>query len=73
MVQQSTALVLGASRGLGLALTREWCEHGWHVTATVRTASNELAALGRGFPCSLKIETARAGCNRHPRPVVIAT
>jgi NAD(P)-dependent dehydrogenase (short-subunit alcohol dehydrogenase family) len=57
MVQQSTALVLGASRGLGLALAQEWCERGWHVTATVRMASKELEALGRRFPGSLEIET----------------
>ena len=57
MVHQSRALVLGASRGLGLALTQEWCERGWHVIATVRTASEELAALGRRFPGSVEIET----------------
>jgi NAD(P)-dependent dehydrogenase (short-subunit alcohol dehydrogenase family) len=57
MVRQSTALVLGASRGLGLALAQEWCARGWHVTATVRTGSEELEALGRRFPSSLEIET----------------
>ena len=32
-----TALIIGASRGLGLGLTRELLERGWHVTATVRS------------------------------------
>jgi NAD(P)-dependent dehydrogenase (short-subunit alcohol dehydrogenase family) len=30
-------LLIGASRGLGLALAEEWARRGWHVTATVRT------------------------------------
>jgi NAD(P)-dependent dehydrogenase (short-subunit alcohol dehydrogenase family) len=29
-------LLIGASRGLGLALAEEWLRGGWHVTATVR-------------------------------------
>ncbi|MGE4481277.1 SDR family oxidoreductase [Acidocella sp.] len=32
------ALVVGASRGIGLGLTREFLRRGWHVTATVRSA-----------------------------------
>jgi NAD(P)-dependent dehydrogenase (short-subunit alcohol dehydrogenase family) len=31
-----TALIIGASRGLGLALAREWLSRGWSVIATVR-------------------------------------
>jgi len=27
-----TVLIIGASRGLGLALAEEWARHGWHVT-----------------------------------------
>lgn len=33
---QRTAVVIGASRGLGLAVTRELLDGGWAVTATVR-------------------------------------
>lgn len=33
----NTALVIGASRGLGLALVEEYLKRGWHVIATVRT------------------------------------
>jgi NAD(P)-dependent dehydrogenase (short-subunit alcohol dehydrogenase family) len=40
-------LLIGASRGLGLALAVVWVNAGWHVTATVRgagkTAVHELA------------------------------
>ena len=40
-------LLIGASRGLGLALAREWAQDGWQVTATTRgssrTALNDLA------------------------------
>ena len=32
----STALIVGASRGLGLALAEEYLKRGWRVVATVR-------------------------------------
>ena len=35
-----TALVTGASRGLGRALTSTLLQHGWHVVATARTAED---------------------------------
>jgi NAD(P)-dependent dehydrogenase (short-subunit alcohol dehydrogenase family) len=33
-----TALIIGASRGLGYALAAEFVARGWQVTATVRGA-----------------------------------
>ncbi len=57
MTQQSTVLVLGASRGLGFALAKEWLERGWRVIATVRSPSGELTDLGVRFPGKLEIET----------------
>ena len=54
---QPTALVLGASRGLGLALVEEWLRRGWHVIATVRSSSNELAKISSRFTGKLAIET----------------
>ncbi|MEV0680324.1 SDR family NAD(P)-dependent oxidoreductase [Actinosynnema sp. NPDC050436] len=39
------ALVLGASRGLGLALADELVRRGWRVTATARRDAGELGAL----------------------------
>jgi NAD(P)-dependent dehydrogenase (short-subunit alcohol dehydrogenase family) len=57
MSQQSTALVIGASRGLGLALAEEWCGRGWRVIATVRSRSEGLEALVGRYPGSLEIET----------------
>ncbi|MDM4763433.1 SDR family NAD(P)-dependent oxidoreductase [Galbitalea sp. SE-J8] len=39
-----SALVLGASRGLGLALVHELARRGWAVTATVRAPSHALEA-----------------------------
>ncbi|RCH65298.1 SDR family NAD(P)-dependent oxidoreductase [Streptomyces sp. SDr-06] len=36
------ALVIGASRGLGLALTDELARRGWHVIATTRQDGSEL-------------------------------
>lgn len=47
MTTRKTALVVGASRGLGLGLVRELLVRGWDVTATLRDAAHpgELAAL----------------------------
>ena len=43
--QSKTAIIVGASRGLGLGLAREFARRGWQVTATARNAAaaNELA------------------------------
>jgi NAD(P)-dependent dehydrogenase (short-subunit alcohol dehydrogenase family) len=45
-------LIIGASRGLGLALTREWLSRGWTVIATARSTSQdcllEVAATSDG-------------------------
>ena len=40
------ALIVGASRGLGLGLVSRLLERGWDVTATVRRPSAALTALG---------------------------
>ena len=37
---KKTALIIGASRGLGLGLVQRLTEQGWHVTATVRDPQN---------------------------------
>lgn len=44
--ERKTAIIIGASRGLGLGLAREFARRGWQVTATARDASSakELAA-----------------------------
>lgn len=53
-----SALIIGASRGLGLALAEEYLRRGWHVVATVRgqaqTALHDLQVKHAG---SLEIET----------------
>jgi NAD(P)-dependent dehydrogenase (short-subunit alcohol dehydrogenase family) len=49
------ALIVGASRGLGLGLAEQFAERGWQVTATQRSASPDLERLaGKG----VRIETA---------------
>ena len=51
-------LLIGASRGLGLALAEEWLRNGWHVVATVRgTARTRLHDLADAHGASLEIET----------------
>ena len=47
-MSQSTVLIIGASRGLGLGLAREYASRGWRTIATVRNAANPgaLSELG---------------------------
>ena len=52
-----TALIIGASRGLGLGLVREHLARGWRITATVRTKSDALDALHAQSGGRLTIET----------------
>lgn len=47
-----TILIVGASRGIGLGLAREFKARGWNVIATERSHSDELHALG-----GVRIET----------------
>lgn len=58
MSEQKTVLVLGASRGLGLALAEEWCKRGAHVIATERTPSPLLATVAERYDALIEIETA---------------
>jgi len=39
---EKSALIIGASRGLGLGLAKELLTRGWHVTATVRAAGKDM-------------------------------
>lgn len=51
-------LLIGASRGLGLALAEEYVKRGWHVVATERVrATSRLHDLLRGAEGRLEIET----------------
>jgi NAD(P)-dependent dehydrogenase (short-subunit alcohol dehydrogenase family) len=50
------ALIIGASRGLGLGLTRQLLAGGWEVVATKRAEAPELAALQQKNP-GLAVET----------------
>jgi NAD(P)-dependent dehydrogenase (short-subunit alcohol dehydrogenase family) len=51
-------LLIGASRGLGLALAQEWLRCGWHVVATVRgSGRTPLHELADSHAADLEIET----------------
>jgi len=53
-----TALIIGASRGLGYALVAEYLARGWRVTATVRGAAwTGLHDLARSSDGRLIVET----------------
>jgi len=52
-----SALIIGASRGLGLAITGELLKRGWEVTATLRDAKGTpLHALAAQYHAQLEIE-----------------
>jgi NAD(P)-dependent dehydrogenase (short-subunit alcohol dehydrogenase family) len=56
-VAAGRVLLLGASRGLGLALAEAWVENGWHVTATVRQSGRTaLHDLAERHPAQVEIE-----------------
>jgi NAD(P)-dependent dehydrogenase (short-subunit alcohol dehydrogenase family) len=50
------ALIIGASRGIGLGLARELAARGWHVFASQRRPSEALADAARGS--SIEVVTA---------------
>ena len=58
MTNKPTILIVGASRGLGLALVEQFCCRNWHVIGTVRAKSAALDDLKARFPASLEEETA---------------
>jgi NAD(P)-dependent dehydrogenase (short-subunit alcohol dehydrogenase family) len=53
---QQTALLIGASRGLGLGLAREYLSRGWRVIATARGHAANLEALAKNARDHLRIE-----------------
>lgn len=56
--ENPTALIIGASRGLGLALAVEYLKRGWHVIATVRGSRHTaLRDLGSSSDGRLEIES----------------
>jgi NAD(P)-dependent dehydrogenase (short-subunit alcohol dehydrogenase family) len=56
-MSDKTALIVGASRGLGLALASEYCSRGFQVVATTRGQSSGLRELSDKYPKELKVET----------------
>ncbi|HQT79110.1 MAG: 3-oxoacyl-ACP reductase [Rhodospirillales bacterium 20-64-7] len=53
-----TALIIGASRGLGLGLAREYLRRGWQVMGTVRgSGQTQLHGLAGQVGAELEIET----------------
>lgn len=55
--QKKTVLIVGASRGLGMALAAEYLRRGWHVIATIRqaTGSAEFQALQATASAALEV------------------
>ena len=61
-----SALLIGASRGIGLGLVGEHLARGWQMTATIRSRSEDLEALKRQSGGRLTIETTDISS---PQPV----
>jgi NAD(P)-dependent dehydrogenase (short-subunit alcohol dehydrogenase family) len=57
MANDKTALILGASRGLGLALAKEFLGRGYHVIGTVRSPSADLEDASAKHEGRLEVET----------------
>src|SRR5262249_43856842 len=62
-VRSPTALIIGASRGLGLAIAEEYLRRGWHVTGTVRgtarTALHRVADRCKGRLAVEKVDIVK--------------
>lgn len=54
--QDLSALIVGASRGLGLGLVRAFLTRGWAVTATTRGVAPALAALSPVAPALARVD-----------------
>ena len=54
-------LIIGASRGIGLGLVREFAGRGWSVTGTVRRPVDEAAVIDAGGTPALLDMTVRGG------------
>ena len=52
-----TAIIIGASRGIGLALAGELAARGWQVTATARGVAPDLAALAAASDGAVTLAT----------------
>ncbi|GAB5348961.1 SDR family NAD(P)-dependent oxidoreductase [Alteriqipengyuania sp. 357] len=50
-------LIIGASRGIGLGLTKEFAGRGWHVVASERTPSDGLHEAARTHKNAIEIVT----------------
>jgi NAD(P)-dependent dehydrogenase (short-subunit alcohol dehydrogenase family) len=51
-----SAIIIGASSGLGLAIVQELLERGWRVVGTCRLEAGALQTLSQKFPDRLEVE-----------------
>ena len=58
MANKPAILIVGASRGLGLALVEQFCSRDWRVIGTVRGESAALDDPEARCPASLEKEIA---------------
>ena len=57
-MSSNSILIIGASRGIGLGLTREFADRGWSVFASQRSASSELEKLAGSSDGNVQVVSA---------------
>lgn len=55
--KRPSILIVGASRGLGFAMSREFADRGWHVFGTVQSSDTPLHGLAANHPDIVSIDT----------------
>ena len=67
--QSKTAIIVGASRGLGLGLAREFARRGWTATARSAAAATELVDEVAASDGGIAVEalTGQKASTRSPR------
>jgi NAD(P)-dependent dehydrogenase (short-subunit alcohol dehydrogenase family) len=58
MAAKKTIAIIGASRGLGLALAQEYCARAWNVIATARGKSAGWTRFTNVIPQHLRSSTS---------------
>ncbi len=58
MADKPLALIVGANRGIGLGVVKEFLSHGWDVVATARrpAEAHDLSALAEAHPGRIEIK-----------------
>jgi NAD(P)-dependent dehydrogenase (short-subunit alcohol dehydrogenase family) len=67
-------LIIGAERGLGLGLAKQFFDRGWHVTGTSREGDDTTAlmAIGNDDPGRLRVESIDVTTKGQISPLIVS-